>query len=104
MNLYSMEYRRLRGDMIQVYKILHNIDRLDKEELFSLCERTGRGHSLKLLKKRYEKDTRKYAFSQRVTNEWNSLTEEIVTANSLNAFKSKLDKFWKSKWYQISTE
>jgi hypothetical protein len=34
LNLYSMEYRRQRGDMIQTYKLLHDIDRVDKKNLF----------------------------------------------------------------------
>ena len=104
LNLFSMEYRRQRGDMIQVYKILKGMDRLDAESLFQPNTGYCRGHSLKLFKQRCNKEIRKLAFSQRVVDSWNSLTEEIVSAESLNTFKSRLDKYWKSKWYQISTD
>jgi len=33
-------------------------------------------------------------FSFRVTNQWNPLLAEVVTASSLNVFKGRLDKFW----------
>ena len=50
--LPTLEYRRERADGIQVYKILHNIDKVDKRELFTLSEYTAtRGHSLKLFKR-----------------------------------------------------
>ena len=97
-----MEYRRLRGDMIQVFKILNGTDRLDAENLFQFNKGNCRGHSRKLFKQRCNKEIRKWAFSQRIIDNWNSLTEEIVSAESLNAFKNRLDKYWKAKWYQVS--
>ena len=60
LDLYSMEYRRKRGDMIQVYKILNNLDRIDISNFFIQVKSTTRGHCKKLFKKRYEKDIRKY--------------------------------------------
>ena len=104
LRLFSMEYRRLRGDMIQVYKILNKIDRVEPNEFFKMCPNSTRGHSKKLFKQRCQKDVRKFAFSQRIVDNWNSLTEEIVISESLNIFKSRLDKHWQAKWYQISTE
>ena len=37
---------------------------------------------------------RKKFFSSRVVNVWNSLTEKVVCAPSVNAFESRLDKLW----------
>ena len=52
LGLSSLEYRREREDVIQVYKILYDIDKVDKSKLFTRSEYTAkRGHSLKLLKK-----------------------------------------------------
>ena len=31
----------------------------------------------------------------RTVNRWNSLTEEVVSAPSLNSFKSRLDELWR---------
>ena len=52
LGLPSLEYRRIRSDTIQVYKIMHGIDRVDKDKLFTVNRYSStRGHSLKLLKK-----------------------------------------------------
>jgi len=40
-------------------------------------------------------DLRKYFFTNRVVNIWNSLPNYVITAESVNSFKSRLDKFWK---------
>ena len=46
LGLPTLEYRRERADVTQVYKILHNIDKVDKSKLFTLSEYTAsRGHS-----------------------------------------------------------
>lgn len=95
LKLPTLVYRRHRGDMIEVYKILHGI--YDKETSLKLerneCSIT-RGHSMKLKVSRSKHEVRKWFFSDRVVNVWNSLEEDIVTAGSVNAFKNRLDKFW----------
>ena len=97
-----MEYRRKRGDMIQVYKILNQLDRIEPSTFFIMSQNTTRGHSKKIFKQRFEKELRKFAFSQRVVDDWNSLTENIVSSKTLNIFKSRLDKYWHSRWYELS--
>jgi ribonuclease P/MRP protein subunit RPP40 len=100
LKLPTLEYRRLRGDMIQTYKLLHGIDDVDYKLLFELnTESRTRGHSLKLKYKAPKRDIRKFSFSVRAVGDWNSLSEEIVTAPSLNAFKSRLDKYWVDRQY-----
>ena len=96
LGLPSLEYRRDRADFIQVYKIMHDIDKIDKDELFTLSRyRETRGHSLKLYKKRARLKVSANSFSNRVEDNWNSLTEDIVNSPcSLNTFKSRLNRFW----------
>ena len=73
---------------------------------FSRNERT-RWHSMKLHKKRVMTDLRQHFFSDRIVNKWNTLSEDIVSASSLNNFKGKLQRlhndgsstgFLKSAW------
>ena len=53
LGLPSLEYRRERSDMIQIYKIMHGIDKVDKDKFFTVNRYSAtRGHSLKLFKKR----------------------------------------------------
>ena len=53
-----------------------------------------RGNSLKIVNRRCHYDLRKYSFCNRVTNIWNSLPEDIVTAPSVDSFKNRLDRYW----------
>lgn len=97
LGLPSLQYRRRRGDMIQVYKIVSGINGLDQTDLFAPCptrSSSTRVHSWKLFKQGVSRDVRKYAFSQRVINDWNSLPENMVSSSSLNAFKISLDDHW----------
>ena len=102
LRLPSLFYRRRRGDMLQVYKILMGIDRLEPSQFFSLADQTyTRGHSLKVVKKRSRSSLRQNVFSQRITNDWNALPEDVVTSPTLNTFKSRLDKHWKRERYNL---
>ena len=47
---------------------------------------------MKLKKERSRLNIRKYFFSQRVVNGWNSLPEEVVTAHTVNGFKNAYDR------------
>ena len=89
-----MEQRRARGDLIQTFKILKGIDKINAELFFDLNTtfRT-RGHKYKLNKKRPKLEMRKHFFSQRVVNLWNQLPQHVVEADSVNNFKNRLDKF-----------
>ena len=92
--LSTLEARRIRGDMIEVFKILKGISKLDSASWFQLANNSRtRGHKLKLIKKRSRLDIRKHFFSQRVVNDWNSLPEIVVEAESVNSFKNEYDKF-----------
>ncbi len=105
LNLYSMEYRRKWGDMIQVYKILKKIDRIDPSKFFIHTKYKGtRSHNMKLFKPQFESELRRHAFSQRIIDDWNSLTAKIVNSESLDIFKSRLDKNWSREKFKISTE
>ena len=65
LGLPSLEYRWERTDMIQVYKIMHGIDKIDRDKLFTLSRYTAtRGHSLKLFKKRSRLKIRENTFNK----------------------------------------
>ena len=88
----SIKKRLQRGDMIETYKILTGKVNVRREKFFSLRRSHTRGHHLKIDKKRVTHQARLRFFSQRVVNGWNSLPSEVVSANTIQAFKAKLDK------------
>ena len=53
-----------------------------------------RGNKYKLLNCTFCHNLRKYYFSARIINIWNSLPNCIVDVSTLNQFKARLDKFW----------
>ena len=67
--LYSLERRQLRGDMIEIFKIMEGKDKISEDELFNRVDsdRT-RGHSLKVKKRRVKTVVRHGTFTQRVVN------------------------------------
>ena len=90
--LTILETRRLRGDQIEVFKILNGYENIDKNIFFSPKKgsRTRR-HEVTSVNDQCRLDIRKYSFSQRTINEWNKLSTDCVTASSLNMFKNKVD-------------
>ncbi len=97
LKLPSLVYRRHRGDMLQVYKILHHDYDLDSEKFFKSPDGRTRGHSYKVFKERAESAIRRNFFSFRVTELWNELPEEVVVAPNIDTFKERLDNFWSNK-------
>ena len=79
LNLYSLEKRRERGDLIETFKMLKGLERVDSSKFFQLTDSNSRtrGHPLKIYKSSLKKNLgcRKHFFSQRVVNSWNALPE-----------------------------
>jgi hypothetical protein len=81
--------------MLQVYRIIHKIDNLDASNFFDLnADSVTRGHSLKIKKPRVNSSQRQNAFSMRIINDWNKLSDETVTSPSINSFKTRLAAEW----------
>ena len=91
MKLPTLKYKRIRGDVIEVYKLLMNKYDDNTVHLDMNIDTRTRGHTKKLVVKRCHYDVRKYSFCIRVVNIWNSLPNEVVTATSVNSFKNRLD-------------
>ena len=99
--LTTLETRRLRGDQIEVFKILNGYENIDRNMFFSLNKDSRtRGHEVKLVKDQCRLDIRKHLFSQRTINEWNKLSTDCVTASSVNMFKNKVDTYLRRAGYK----
>jgi len=84
--------RSIRGDTIEVYKILTNkYDSRVNLYLEKQQDSRTRGHSLKLVNNRYHYNLRKFSFAPKIVNVCNSLPEIVISA--ADAF-TRQDKFW----------
>jgi hypothetical protein len=93
-NIPSLYKRRVRGDLIQLYKIFKGYAKMKFESMFTFSNNNSlRGHSLKIFKNRCMSNTRKHFFNNRFINIWNDLPEHIVNSSSINLFKNNLDKY-----------
>jgi len=92
--LTTLETRRMRADMIEVFKIIKGMEGLRVSDFFDM-DTLGitRGHKYKLHKRRFRSNVGKYSFGNRVVDEWNSLPEKVVMAESINMFKRHLDHY-----------
>ena len=77
MYLCTLKYRRYRGGLTQVFKIINGIDDLKFEDFFTttkLDSTRNSEHKLCIIYVHFTKTkTRKFAFSNRVAPTWNSL-------------------------------
>ena len=98
LNLPTLAYRRIRGDLIETYKIASGKYDPEVSDILTFTENTAtRGHKYKLFKKRPRLDVRKYSFCYRVTDVWNQLPCEVVEAKTVLSFEKRLDKFLKDQ-------
>ena len=97
LGLITLENRRMRADLIEVFKILKGFEGIDEKILFKRHISNTKEHSMKLYKDRVNRDVLKFCFANIVIEQWNKLPETVVNVNSVNTFKNKLDTFLKAK-------
>ena len=91
LELPTLEQRRERGDLLTIYRIMKNMEVLDREDLLKWETRNTRGHGRKLRKDNYRRNLKKNSFPHRVVDVWNNLDKTIVCAKTIHEFKTKLD-------------
>jgi len=80
----------MRSDLIETFKIVNREYDINPELFFQLDEGDRRGHDHKLFKKGFRVNVRKYAFSNRVIDNWNLLSADCVNCSTINTFKKHL--------------
>ena len=92
LNLYSLEKRRLRGQLIETFKILKGIDNIDSRQLFKLSNNQTRSNGWKLDLKRFKTNHCGNFFTYKIPSYWNRLPANVVDSVTLDQFKNRLDK------------
>ena len=111
LNLPSLSARRKRGDMIQTFKIVKQIDNIDPTKYFQIAAdqhnhatrqarvvvRADNANeneavpTINLTKPKANKDPRKHFFTHRVVDNWNNLDQLVKAATTVNKFKKLYD-------------
>ena len=97
LNLPTLAFRRLRGDVIEAFKILSgHYDEAASSGLLTLSRVTHtRGHPRKLAMGRTARTNKRLNFfTQRVVRPWNSLPGYIACAPTMYCFENRLDRHW----------
>ena len=100
LGLPTLVYRRIRGDMIETYKITSGLYDKEVGNIFVMYRdvviREGlRGHNKKIYKFKSTSRIRRSFFTQRVVDLWNNLPSKVVNAPSVKSFERRLDNHWR---------
>ena len=94
----SLALRRVRADLIFLYKILLSLMDTDLKSLFVMNPKVVntrylRGHALKLYMPKPRTDVMKFSYVYHVIKLWNDFPSYVCESNSLTIFKQRLTTY-----------
>ena len=100
LDLPTLQYRRERGDMIELYKHFKLYDHAIIIKKFRLKTRPSRSHDHQLVENLASDGTRgcqQNSFYYRTIRTWNNRPRNVVQAPNIDTFKRELDRTWENK-------
>jgi len=98
LDLPTLKYRRIRADMIQVYKLFTGKydSTVTSWSTTTYVERKYdlRSHRFSIYQFPIQFNMHKFNFTNTIISVWNSLPDFVVSADTVDAFKIRLDRFW----------
>ena len=107
LKLPSLHYRRIKGDMVEVWKHFNVYDPNVFPKTFQLRTRASRAHEYQL---QQHLPTSRYSYSKpqsvsfyyRVPRLWNKLPRDVVSASNIDTFKNRLDRHWENADFRFN--
>ena len=95
LDLISLVQRRLRGQLIEVFKYLDRFSSASARGLFDydLNDRISNNRA-ELIVKHFNTSVAHHFYSIKITTTWNALPNEVVSSRTVNSFKNSLDNHW----------
>lgn len=101
LNLHTLAFRRKREQLIQVYKLMHNLYDAEYGTFFQRADYDAtRGNVFKLKTVRSRLLLRSRFFTVDIIHSWNRLPSDIVNSATLNSFKSAVGHHLRDEWYR----
>ena len=103
LGLLTLENRRLQLDLVQVYKIIHNLDNVQCDTWFNLVgdnpvtNTRQNSNPVNIKMRRVKLDVFRHFFSNRVVEHWNALPDEMKNKKKIQTFKRDLKKLLSQK-------
>jgi len=91
--LTILKNRRIRGDLIQLFRYYKRFDNIFYSKAPALCNSSTRGHRFKFIKEPSHHYARKNNLFNKIASIWNRLPDHIINIDSVNEFKINLDTF-----------
>jgi hypothetical protein len=92
LDLTTLSARRIRGDLIQFFKIVHGIDHVNWQVEPRIGHPRGGEKGKYILENVKDCQMRKEFFTSRAAEAWNQLPDMVVEALTVNSFKARLDE------------
>ena len=94
-----MAYRRRKGDIVFMFKLMTGKINLKPKDLFVMSNEPTRGHKFKVKKKKVLRKTSTNVISN---SDWNNLPSHVIDSASTFSFKANLDKHWANQRFEYA--
>ena len=95
LDLISLVQRRLRGQLIEVFKYLNRFTTASARRLFDYDPNARtRNNGAKLILKHFNTSVAQHFSPIKITTTSNALPNDVVSSRTVNSFKNSLDKHW----------
>ena len=92
LGITDLDSRRKRGDLIQVYKIINELEEIGDIDLRIGKVNIGRKHTHQIIRELCKANNPRYRFlTNRTATTWNMLPANVVETRTVNSFKAALD-------------